>query len=143
LLVAVIVFWRRIGGELYNLTGPMMAASTMVQVSGLWLIGRSVAGLDPLELAGIREGAGLARRPESLQCAGPYRWIRHPVYLGWILLFFGIPHMTGDRLAFAGLTSLYLVVAIPLEERSLAQSFGDDYARYRLRVRWRIVPFVY
>ena len=51
--------------------------------------------------------------------------------------------MTGDRLAFAALTSLYLIVAVPWEERSLRQSFGDDYARYAARVRWRIVPYVY
>jgi protein-S-isoprenylcysteine O-methyltransferase Ste14 len=51
--------------------------------------------------------------------------------------------MTGDRLAFATLTSLYLVLAIPLEERSLRQSFGDDYARYAVRVPWRVFPYVY
>ena len=51
--------------------------------------------------------------------------------------------MTGDRLAFATLTSLYLVLAIPLEERSLRQSFGDDYARYAARVPWRVFPYVY
>ena len=52
--------------------------------------------------------------------------------------------MTGDRLAFARdhggrISSL----AIPLEERSLVRSFGDDYTRYQREVRWRIVPFIY
>ena len=80
----------------------------------------------------------------GLQVAGPYRLVRHPLYLGWILVVFGAAHMTGDRLAFAAITTLYLVVAIPWEERSL---------RARVRrattsatcgtVRWRIIPFIY
>ena len=74
---------------------------------------------------------------------GPYRWVRHPLYLGWVLMVFGAAHMTGDRLAFAAITTAYLVVAIPWEERSLRQSFGDEYARYMRDVRWRMIPFIY
>ena len=55
----------------------------------------------------------------------------------------GAAHMTGDRLTFATVTSAYLFVAVPWEERSLIQSFGDDYLRYQRLVRWRIVPFIY
>jgi protein-S-isoprenylcysteine O-methyltransferase Ste14 len=51
--------------------------------------------------------------------------------------------MTGDRLAFAVLTSAYLVIAIPWEERSLVRSWGDEYRRYQRRVRWRLIPFIY
>jgi protein-S-isoprenylcysteine O-methyltransferase Ste14 len=51
--------------------------------------------------------------------------------------------MTGDRAVFAIVSSLYLVLAIPWEERSLRASFGDAYGRYAERVRWRIVPGVY
>ena len=74
---------------------------------------------------------------------GPYRWVRHPLYLGWLLMVFGAAHMTGDRLAFAAITTAYLVVAIPWEERSLRQSFGEAYARYMRDVRWRMIPFIY
>jgi methanethiol S-methyltransferase len=144
LLVVVIVCWQPIGGEVYQARDWMKPVLWFVQLAGVALIWRAVAGLNPLDLAGIREAAGLppARR-ELLRIDGPYRWVRHPVYLGWVLLFFGVPHMTADRLAFAALTSLYLVVAIPLEERSLVQTFGDEYVRYGTRVRWRMVPFVY
>ena len=60
-----------------------------------------------------------------------------------MLASFGAAHMTGDRLAFAAITSIYLIAAVPWEERSLRQSFGEDYATYARRVKWRIVPFVY
>jgi protein-S-isoprenylcysteine O-methyltransferase Ste14 len=51
--------------------------------------------------------------------------------------------MTGDRLVFAALTTGYLIAAIPWEERSLRQSFGDDYVRYSRDVKWRMIPFIY
>ena len=146
LLAAVVLLWRPIGGALYDLGGAQAAAHAALQLFGLWIMVRSVAGLDPLELAGIRQATDTARadrHEQPLQVTGPYGWVRHPLYLGWILLLFGAPRMTGDRLTFAAVTSLYLVIAVPWEERSLRQSFGDAYARYARRVRWRIVPYVY
>ena len=58
-------------------------------------------------------------------------------------MVFGAAHMTGDRLVFAAITTAYLVVAIPWEERSLRQSFGDGYDRYTRDVKWRMIPFIY
>lgn len=142
LLTLVVVLWRPIGGDLYAVTGPRAVAHALLQAFGLLLMARAVAGLDPLELAGIRQAAAAPRMP-PLQIGGPYRIVRHPLYFGWVLTFFGAAHMTGDRLAFAALTTIYLALAVPFEERSLMQSFGGEYQRYRERVRWRIVPFIY
>ena len=118
------------------------------------MIARAVRGLDPLELAGIRQSSVVSRQSRStvdrrlesasgLTTDGPYRLVRHPLYLGWILIVFGAAHMTGDRLAFAVLTTVYLLIAIPWEERSLVRSWGDEYLRYQRRVRWRVIPFIY
>ena len=139
LLILVGAWWAPIGGELYDGRGWRAFAHAAVQCYGVWLIAQSVRGIDPLELAGIRREA--ARGP--LQIRGPYALVRHPVYFGWVLAVFGTAHMTGDRLAFAAITTLYLVIAIPWEERSLVRSFGEDYRRYTREVRWRIVPFIY
>jgi protein-S-isoprenylcysteine O-methyltransferase Ste14 len=78
-----------------------------------------------------------------LQIVGPYRFVRHPLYSGWLLMTFGAAHMTGDRLIFAGISALYLLIAMPLEERSLRRSFVEAYADYARMVRYRIVPYVY
>jgi protein-S-isoprenylcysteine O-methyltransferase Ste14 len=142
LLIAVIALWQPVGGTLYAVDGPRAFLHAALQIAGVLLIARAVSGLDPLELAGIRR-ARATTTPEPLQISGPYRYVRHPLYLGWMLALFGSAHMTGDRFAFAALTSLYLVIAIPWEERSLRNTFGDDYARYAARVRWRVLPFVY
>ena len=50
--------------------------------------------------------------------------------------------MTGDRLAFALLTTSYLVVAIPWEERSIERAFGETYRHYKERVPWRVLPYL-
>ena len=69
--------------------------------------------------------------------------MRHPIYLGWFLIVFGGPDMTWTRLEFAVVSSAYLVLAVPFEERSLVQAFGDTYRAYQRQVRWRIVPWVW
>ena len=79
----------------------------------------------------------------SLNTGGPYRLVRHPLYLGWIVLVFGAAHMTGDRLAFALMTTIYLLAAIHWEEQSLLDAYGPEYFRYTHAVRWRLVPYVY
>lgn len=138
LLILACAAWRPIGGELYRAEGVVAAAAILGQLAGIWFIARAVAHIDPLELAGIRP-----ETQRALQQSGVYGWVRHPLYLGWAIAVFATPHMTGDRLAFAAISTLYLVAAVPFEERSLRRSFGDDYARYARAVRWRIVPFIY
>jgi hypothetical protein len=142
LLLIALAVWQPVRGELYAATGWRIAGHAAVQLAGVWLIARAVAWIDPLELAGIRAEH---ESPESatLQTAGPYGWVRHPLYLGWVLVVFGASRMTADRFAFAAITTAYLVVAIPWEERSLRRFFGDAYARYQQTVRWRMIPYVY
>lgn len=139
LLILVVVVWRPIGGNLYDVRGALGTVLTAVQLAGAGLIAYAVATIDPLELAGIRRQAD----QKGLQVAGPYGWVRHPLYLGWVLAGFGAAHMTGDRLAFAAITTLYLMIAVPWEERSLVKNFGDEYRRYQQRVRWRMLPYLY
>jgi hypothetical protein len=138
LLVAVCVLWRRTGGDLYHSTGLSGSAHDLAQIAGLLLIALAVRVIDPLDLAGIRGGADA-----KLQIVGPYRLVRHPIYLGWMLAVFGASHMTVSRLAFAAISSLYLVVAVPWEERALTREFPREYPAYRRQVRWRIVPYIY
>jgi len=144
LLLAVIALWQPIGMTLYDHRGIALAAHAAAQLFGVWLIVRATSALDPLELAGIRQAGGAELPTPPLLDRGVYGLVRHPLYLGWILALFGAAHMTGDRLAFAALTSAYLVLAVPWEERSLMHTFGEEaYGRYARRVKWRIVPFVY
>jgi protein-S-isoprenylcysteine O-methyltransferase Ste14 len=139
LLVLVLAGWQRVGGIAYRTDSWLSWVHLAIQLCGVWLITGAVRAIDPLELAGIREESG----SQDLQTGGPYHLVRHPLYLGWLLIVFGPAVMTGDRLTFAIVTSVYLFVAVPWEERSLERSFGPQYQRYKQEVRWRIVPFLY
>jgi methanethiol S-methyltransferase len=139
LLVAVCAVWRPVGGDIYRHAGALAVMHAVLQLAGVTIIVQTVRLIDPLELAGIR----LHPDTEALQIVGPYRWVRHPIYAGWLLLTFGAAHMTGDRLSFATISTLYLLIAMPFEERSLRKSFGKQYDEYCRLVRYRLVPYVY
>ena len=140
LLVFMDLFWRPVGGNIYRVTGWPAWIFAIVQLAGVWMIARSVRAIDPLELAGIRNPKAMNG---ELQTNGVYGLVRHPLYFGWVLCVFGAAHMTGDRLTFAVLTTGYLVMAMPWEERSLEREFGQSYRLYKQAVRWKILPYVY
>ena len=139
LLIGVCAAWRPVGGDLYHHAGLPALVHALVQTLGVLIIVLAVRTIDALELAGIRPSSGAG----SLQIVGPYRWVRHPLYSGWLLVTFGAAHMTGDRMIFAGISTFYLLIAMPFEERSLLASFGGAYGDYQRHVRYRIIPYVY
>ena len=69
--------------------------------------------------------------------------MRHPIYLGWVLMVFATPVMTTSRLLFAVVSTRYLIAAIPFEERSLVEALGEKYGAYQKQMRWRLVPYVW
>lgn len=142
LFVLVCGGWQPLAGSVYRQTGLLAVAHWMVVLAGIGLTLGSAGVLEPLELAGIRQAQG-DWRPAAFQARGPYRLVRHPIYLGWVLMVFGVPDMSATRLLFATVSSAYLVVAIPFEERSLLSAFGAQYREYQQAVRWRLVPGVW
>jgi protein-S-isoprenylcysteine O-methyltransferase Ste14 len=101
----------------------------------------SVADVSVPSVAGASATSAADQTP--LIISGPYRWLRHPIYLGWVMFVFGAPEMTAGRLLFATISTVYLIVAIPFEERSLTAEFGPAYTAYQRQVRWRLLPGVW
>ncbi len=142
LLLGVLFWWEALPGRAYQHQGWLAVPHWLVVAAGVWLTARATGVIDPLQLAGIRQVTG-GGRDDRFQVVGPYHLVRHPIYLGWILIVFGIPDMTWTRFTFAAVSSAYLAAAIPFEERTLVETFGQTYREYQRNVRWRLVPGVW
>jgi protein-S-isoprenylcysteine O-methyltransferase Ste14 len=70
----------------------------------------------------------------SFVVKGPYRWVRHPLYLFMTLMIWSCPDLTADRLLFNGLWTVWIVIGSILEERDLVLEFGDVYREYQQTV---------
>jgi protein-S-isoprenylcysteine O-methyltransferase Ste14 len=77
---------------------------------------------------------GRAYEPLAFRVPMFYRYVRHPLYLGWALFFFATPTMTVGHLLFAGSLTVYMALAAVVEERDLVAYFGRQYEDYRRRV---------
>jgi protein-S-isoprenylcysteine O-methyltransferase Ste14 len=141
LFLAVCWLWRPLPGVLWTATGPGFWALFAVQMAGVVLTLQAARLVGVWELAGVRQPD--LTRPVDFRASGPFGVVRHPIYLGWVLIVLATPVMTTSRLLFAVISTAYLVAAIPLEERSLVEVFGDRYRAYQRQMRWRLIPGVW
>lgn len=136
-LIALFVFWRPVGGVVWDVQLPGARAALYALFACGWLTVLVTTFLiNHFDLFGIRQ-AWLFFRQRSythllFTTPGPYRYIRHPLYVGWLLSFWATPTMTGAHLLFALLTTAYILVAIRLEERDLIAAH-PEYEDYRQR----------
>ena len=140
MFIAVCAWWRPVPGMAWQVEGPLVWVLRAVQAAGVWLTLHSAVALDIRDLAGLRAARSGAI---EFKTAGPYGWVRHPIYTGWFLMVFAASPMTTTRLVFAIVSCAYLIAAIPLEERSMIHAAAGAYERYRRQVPWRLLPRIY
>jgi protein-S-isoprenylcysteine O-methyltransferase Ste14 len=146
LFIGVCTWWQSVPGVVYELSGPLRIVAYALQALGVVLTIRASRALDVLDLAGVRavQRAGAPDvQATTLNTSGLYGFVRHPLYFSWALFVFASPSMTATRATFAVISTAYLMLAIPFEERGLIDTFGDDYRRYQERVRSRMIPGLY
>ena len=139
-LVALFALWSPIPAVVWSVRALLARTALLVLLAVGWLVALfSTFLLNHFELFGLRQVYLAARRREapSSQFRTPwfYAWVRHPLYLGFIIAFFAIPTMTVGHLVFALGMLGYILVAIQLEERDLVREYGERYLAYRERVR--------
>ena len=146
-LALVLLFWqwRPMPAVVWQIGDPRIAmALTALSLAGWLIVLTSTFLINHFELFGLRQVASnLAGRPmpaPRFRTPLYYKFVRHPIYLGFIIAFWAAPTMTVGHLLFAGVTTAYIVVGILLEERDLIDLFGDEYRRYRNRVSM-LVPW--
>lgn len=140
LFLGVCVAWQPTREVVWRLPGASAWLGAASQALGLLVTALGARQIDIWDLSGVRTTSGPL---DPLTEQGPYGLVRHPIYFGWVLMVWATPVMSSGRLLFAALSTLYLVIAIPLEERSLEAAYGDAYRQYQARVRWRLVPGLY
>ncbi|MEO5924200.1 MAG: methanethiol S-methyltransferase [Bryobacteraceae bacterium] len=130
--------WRPLGGTVWELSNPIATALTYASFASGWLLVLiSTFVINHFDLFGLRQvWRHLQGQPQSaLPFTTPllYRIVRHPLYVGWFLVFWSAPVMTVTHLLFALVTSAYILTAIQLEERDLI-AVHPEYASYRNQV---------
>jgi protein-S-isoprenylcysteine O-methyltransferase Ste14 len=131
--------WRPIPQPVWSIEDPLAAkALLIVSWSGWGLLLVSTFLISHFHLFGLSQGfARLLRRklPEPVfETPFLYKWLRHPIYAGFILAFWAAPDMSLGHLLFAVATTGYIFVGIWFEERDLIAYFGDRYRQYRATV---------
>ena len=144
LLMLLFAFWQPIGGVVWSFSNPVVLnAINVVFGLGFALVFVATLLINHFDLFGLRQVAlYLAGKPYTyLEFRTPlfYRYVRHPLYVGWLIAFWATPTMTGAHLLFALLTSAYILTAIRWEERDLVVVHGSKYQDYQKRVP-KLVP---
>jgi len=140
LFLLVCWMWQPLPGVIWQTRGPGLALY-VAQIFGIALTLKAAQIVGIWELAGVKQPDGT--KPIEFRAEGPFAIVRHPVYLGWVLMVFATPVMTTSRLLFAVTSTAYLIAAIPLEERSLVEAFGHKYVAYQAQMKWRLIPFIW
>jgi methanethiol S-methyltransferase len=131
--------WRPIGGVIWNFNGGI--AEIVIDCfygMGLLIVLLSTFLINHFDLFGLRQVYLylLGRDYTHLEFRTPffYRFVRHPLYIGWLLTFWSAPVMTVAHLFFAVMTTAYILAASPFEEADLVTAHGEKYLRYREQV---------
>lgn len=140
-LIVILLYWqwKPMGGVIWNVQDPTFGAVlTGLMIMGWLIVLVTTFLINHFDLFGLRQVWLHLRnkeyKPLGFVIPGLYKVVRHPLYLGWLFLFWSTPYMTAAHLVFAIATTAYILVAIKLEEKDLVREHGKKYIEYRKNV---------
>jgi protein-S-isoprenylcysteine O-methyltransferase Ste14 len=144
-LIALFVLWQPMGGVVWQVNDPVAQGILYAGFGFGWLLVLVATFLiNHFDLFGLRQVwlylIGREYTPLQFKTPWLYKYVRHPLYVGWFFAFWATPTMTVTHLLFAIATTAYILIAIQLEERDLVKSL-PEYKAYRKRVPMLIPRF--
>ena len=138
-LLLLFYLWQPMGGTVWEVQDSLARGMVYSLFAGGWLLILVTTFLiNHFDLFGMRQvWLYLTEQPYTpitFTTPGLYRYVRHPLYVGWLLTFWAAPTMTTAHLVFSVMTTAYIVIAIQFEERDLAEVHGTAYDEYRTQV---------
>jgi methanethiol S-methyltransferase len=134
---ALMYFWQPIGVDIWHLRGIAAGFAYAGYALGWGLLVASTFAVNHFDLFGLRQiwlnlrGMEYTQLPFVISTF--YRYCRHPLYVGWLMVIWFTPHMTLSHIFFSAGVTLYILIAIVFEERDL-KHFHPEYANYQKRV---------
>jgi protein-S-isoprenylcysteine O-methyltransferase Ste14 len=146
MLIILFVGWRPIDAIVWNVTSPAFSSILWLLFWAGWLtVLISTFLINHFELFGLQQAwfhvRGRQEQAPQMREPSLYRFVRHPMMLGFFFAFWAAPEMTAGHLLLALGMSAYILVALRYEERDLVGLFGDDYENYRGRVGMLVPKF--
>ena len=143
-LILLFWLWRPLPAVIWDVeAAPLRLAIWGVFWLGWLTVLVSTFLINHFDLFGLRQvylfATGRPYTSVGFRTPGLHRWVRHPIMLGFIVAFWATPTMTTGHLLFAAVTTVYILLAIQLEERDLVSFHGDEYRAYQRQVRM-LVP---
>jgi protein-S-isoprenylcysteine O-methyltransferase Ste14 len=137
-LVAIYAFWQPMPQSVWHVSDPLgRALLTALFLGGVALVLVSTFLIDHFDLFGLRQVwlyfRGRPYAHKAFRTPLFYKWIRHPLYVGWIAAFWVTPSMSAGHFLFALVMTSYILIAIPMEESDLLRHLGEPYRRWRER----------
>jgi protein-S-isoprenylcysteine O-methyltransferase Ste14 len=140
-LALILLFWQwqPMGGVIWDFQdSPARIIAYTLFAMGWTLVLLSTFLINHFDLFGLRQSVlyflGRECGPLKFKTPAIYKTVRHPLYLGWLFVFWSTPTMTIAHLVFAVATTSYILLAIQFEERDLIKSHGEEYMKYREEV---------
>ena len=145
-LILLFWLWRPLGGVVWSVEEPVGRFVLRASFAFGWLtVLVSTFLINHFDLFGLRQVwlylRGRSYTTLNFGTPGPYRLVRHPLYVGWLFAFWSTPTMTFAHLLFAIATTAYILLAIQFEERDLVREHGESYEAYRRSVPM-LIPFI-